>query len=149
VPGVAYTGAHSWALARNTVMGNIVDPANNFAFEVHQYFDPDSSGTSSTAVGTSIGSERIEAFQQWCRGLHFKAFLGEFAAGEDPTSLAALNDLCRTLETNADVWLGWAAWAGGEWWPENYIFSLEPAKDGRMRPQTRVLASFAQHTTAK
>ncbi len=149
VPGVAYTGAHSWNSARNTVMGNVVDPANNFAFEVHQYFDPDSSGTSSTAVGTSIGSERLEAFQQWCRKRRCKAFLGEFAAGADPTSLAALNDICRTLEANADVWLGWAAWAGGEWWPENYIFSLEPAKDGRMRPQTRVLAGFAQHTTAK
>ena len=63
VPGVAYTGAHSWISARNTVMSNVVDPANNFAFEVHQYFDPDSSGTSPTAVGASIGSERIEIFK--------------------------------------------------------------------------------------
>ena len=94
-------------------MGNVVDPAHNFAFEVHQYFDPDSSGTSSTAVGASIGSERIEAFQRWCRQNRFKAFLGEFAAGADATSLAALNDICRTLEANSDVWLGWAAWAGG------------------------------------
>ncbi len=60
VPGVAYTGAHSWISARNTVMSNVVDPANNFAFEVHQYFDPDSSGTSPTAVGASsrIGAHR-------------------------------------------------------------------------------------------
>ena len=149
VPGVAYTGAHSWVLARNIVMGNVVDPANNFAFEVHQYFDPDSSGTSPTAVGASIGSERIEAFQRWCRQNGFRAFLGEFAAGADETSLAALNDICRTLEANSDVWLGWAAWAGGNWWPEDYIFSLEPSKGGRMRPQTRVLAKFARNTAAK
>ena len=148
VPGVAYTGAHSWMSARNVVMGNVVDPANNFAFEVHQYFDPDSSGTSPTAVGASIGSERIETFQRWCRQNRFRAFLGEFAAGADETSLAALNDICRTLQANSDVWLGWAAWAGGNWWPEDYIFSLEPSKGGQMRPQTRILASFARNTAA-
>jgi endoglucanase len=149
VPGISYTGAHSWVSARNIVMGSVVDPANNFAFEAHQYFDPDSSGTSSTAVGASIGSKRTEGFQRWCRRNGFKAFLGEFAAGADETSLAALNDLCRTLQANSDVWLGWAAWAGGSWWPDDYIFTLEPTKGGQMRPQTRILASYARHTAAK
>ena len=145
VPGVAYSGAHSWITARNTVMSKLEDPAHNFAFEVHQYFDPDSSGTSPTAVKGGIGSERIEDFQRWCRQNGFKAFLGEFAAGGDATSLAALNDICRTLEVNSDVWLGWAAWAGGSWWPADYIFTLEPSKSRRMRPQTEILAKFARH----
>jgi endoglucanase len=149
VPGVAYTGAHSWIAARSTVLNKVVDPANKFAFEVHQYFDPDSSGTSGTAVGARIGTERIEAFQSWCRQNGFKAFLGEFAAGADETSLAALNDICRTLEANSDVWLGWAAWAGGSWWPDDYIFTLEPSKGGQMRPQTQILASYARHPAAK
>ena len=131
VPGVAYSGAHSWVSARNIVMGNIVDPANKFAFEVHQYFDADSSGTSPIAVGARIGSERIEVFQRWCRQNGFRAFLGEFAAGADATSLAALDDICRTLEANSDVWLGWAAWAGGTWWPDDYIFTLEPSRANR------------------
>jgi len=149
VPGVAYTGAHSWIAAGNPVMGNVIDPANKFAFEVHQYFDEDSSGTSPRAVGSRIGSERIEAFQRWCRQNGFRAFLGEFAAGADETSLAALNDICRTLEANSDVWLGWAAWAGGSWWPDDYIFTLEPSKGGHMRPQTRILASYVRHTAAQ
>jgi len=149
VPGVAYTGAHSWISARNAVMGNVVDPAHNFAFEVHQYFDPDSSGTSPAAVRAGIGSERIEDFQRWCRQNGFKAFLGEFAAGADATSLAALSDICRTLEVNSDVWLGWAAWAGGGWWPADYIFTLDPTKSGQMRPQTRILSSYARHATAR
>ena len=149
VPGISYTGAHSWVSARNIVMGNVVDPANKFAFEAHQYFDSDSSGTSPTAVGASIGSKRTEDFQRWCRQNGFKAFLGEFAAGADETSLAALNDLCRTLQANSDVWLGWAAWAGGSWWPDDYIFTLEPTKGGQMRRQTRILASYARHTAAK
>lgn len=149
VPGIAYTGAHSWISARNTVMGAVADPAHNFAFEVHQYFDPDSSGTSALAVGPTVGSDRIEEFQRWCRESNFRAFLGEFASGADDTSLAALSDLCRTLEANSDVWLGWAAWAGGSWWPDDYIFTLEPSAGGQTRPQTRTLASFARRTMAK
>jgi endoglucanase len=149
VPGVAYSGAHSWVSAGNIVMGNIVDSANRFAFEVHQYFDADSSGTSPTAVGARVGSERIEVFQRWCRRNGFRAFLGEFAAGADPTSLAALDDICRTVEANSDVWLGWAAWAGGSWWPDDYIFTLEPSKAKEMRAQTRILANCARYTATK
>jgi endoglucanase len=144
VPGVAYTGAHSWITAGNTVMGKVADPAKNFAFEVHQYFDPDSSGTSSKAVGARVGSERIEEFQRWARQSGVKAFLGEFAAGDDEVSLAALDDICSTLQANSDVWVGWAAWAGGSWWPADYIFNLEPSKNGQMRPQTKRLAGYAR-----
>ena len=148
VPGVAYTGAHSWITAGNVVMLNIVDPRKNVAFEVHQYFDTDSSGTSGKAVDAHIGSERIEEFQRWARQSGVKAFLGEFAAGDDEVSLAALNDICGTLQVNSDVWVGWAAWAGGSWWPPDYIFNLEPSKSGQMRPQTNILAGYARRDGA-
>ena len=129
-------------------MGEVLDPASNIAFEVHQYFDQDSSGTSPEAVGARIGSERIEEFQRWARRNGAKAFLGEFAAGGDEVSLAALNDICRTMESNSDVWMGWAAWAGGSWWPEDYIFNLQSSKKGQMRPQTKILAGFARRIGA-
>ena len=146
VPGVAYSGAHSWIKAGNDVMREVVDPARNFAFEVHQYFDANSSGTSPEAVGARIGSQRIEEFQQWARQRGAKAFLGEFAAGEDEVSLQALNDICQTMQSNSDVWMGWAAWAGGSWWPPDYIFNLEPSKNGQMRPQTKILAGYARRS---
>jgi endoglucanase len=149
VPGVAYTGAHSWITAGNAVMGNLADPGNNFAFEVHQYFDADSSGTSPIAVGQRIGSVRIEVFQRWARRNGFKAFLGEFAAGDNEVSLEALNDICRTLQANGDVWTGWAAWAGGSMWPADYIFNLDPSPDGETRPQTQILARYARGIGAK
>jgi endoglucanase len=131
------------------VMGNLVDPGSNFAFEVHQYFDTDSSGTSPKAVSQRIGSLRIEVFQRWARQNGFKAFLGEFAAGDDEVSLEALNDICRTLQANGDVWTGWAAWAAGSMWPADYIFNLDPSPDGETRPQTQILARYARAIGAK
>src|SRR5262249_11670346 len=45
VPGISWTGAHSWVSSGNSVdMLNIVDSGSNYAFEVHQYLDSDSSG---------------------------------------------------------------------------------------------------------
>jgi endoglucanase len=125
-------------------MGNAVDTANNIAFEVHQYLDEDSSGMSPMAMGARIGSERIEEFQRWARDSGVRAFLGEFAAGDDEVSLHALDDICQTLQANSDVWLGWAAWAGGGSWPVDYFFNLDPSKNGQIRPQTMILASYAR-----
>jgi endoglucanase len=84
VPGNGWTGAHSWGsdwygTANSTVMLSITDPASNMAFEVHQYLDGDSSGTSSSIVNETIGATRLAAFTQWCRDHNRKGFLGEFA----------------------------------------------------------------------
>jgi endoglucanase len=144
VPGVAYTGAHSWISSGNIQMRGIIDPANRFAFEVHQYLDQDSSGTSPNAVSATIGSERIRAFQDWARENGFAAVLGEFGVADNELSLEALRDLCGMLETNSDVWLGWTAWAGGTWWPQDYMFNLGPSKDGHIRRQTAILADYAR-----
>lgn len=144
VPGVDYTGAHSWISSGNTRMAELQDPLGHFAFEVHQYFDRDSSGTSDRAQSATIGAERIGAFQDWARTHGYKAFLGEFNGGRNDTGLAALDGICREMARNPDVWLGWAAWAGGPRWPEDDMFNLEPTNTHDPRPQTRVLARYAQ-----
>lgn len=144
VPGVEYSGAHSWHRLGNEAMAKVVDPLDHFAFEVHQYFDEDSSGTKPDALSGTIGSERIASFQDWARDGGFKAILGEFNGGRNPTAYNALNDLCQEMTANPDVWLGWTAWAGGPRWPEDEMFNLEPWHDGRIREQTAVLARYAK-----
>jgi endoglucanase len=148
VPGVAYTGAHSWLSSGNTAMQDVQDPAQNFVLEVHQYLDSDSSGTHDEAVSPTIGSERIKNFVAWARERKLRALLGEFGASKDTQSCTALEDLCRSIHANPDVWLGWAAWAGGAWWPEDYRFNLGPPKTGGLRPQTRILSAFARSIKA-
>jgi len=144
VPGIEYSGAHSWQRLGNTKMADVVDPLNRFAFEVHQYLDPDSSGTKPEAVSGTIGSERIAVFQAWARHHGFKAILGEFNGGRNRTSYNALADLCQEITANPDVWLGWSAWAGGPRWPDDEMFNLEPWRDGRIREQTSILAGYAK-----
>ena len=94
VPGIAWTGAYSWVSSGNSkTMLGVVDPQNYYIFEVHQYLDPDSSGTHPEAVSATIGSERLKAFTLWCRQHHQRGFLGEFGAANNPTALLATEDM--------------------------------------------------------
>ena len=122
-------------------MLNIVDPMDNFAFEMHQYLDSDSSGGSSgICVSSTIGSERLQAATTWLRDNGHRALLGEFAAGDNEVCHEALEDILSYMDDNSDVWLGWTWWAAGPWWGE-YLFTLEPTGSGDDRWPMAVLAS--------
>ncbi|TAA43579.1 glycoside hydrolase family 5 protein [Pseudoxanthomonas winnipegensis] len=150
VPGVAWTGAHSWTSAEagggvsnaDALVG-LRDPANNLAYEVHQYLDSDSSGTSPTCVSPTIGAEKLEAFTDWLRANGKRGFLGEFGAAANATCLAALDGMLGYIQDNAEVWLGWTYWAGGAWWGD-YMFSVQPNDDGSAKPQMAILSDRAR-----
>ncbi len=143
VPGNGYTGAHSWAEAwygtpNADALRAVVDPLDRYAVEVHQYLDGDSSGTSADCVGPTVGSEKMRAFTAWLRATGKKGFVAELGGGPGPVCLQALDDLVAHLEANADVYLGWAYWAGGPWW-RDYFMSLEPEGPAD-KPQMGALA---------
>ncbi len=148
VPGNAWTGAHSWndnsyGTPNGVVMKDIADSANNYAFEVHQYMDTDSSGSSANCVSQTIGAERLVEFTNWLRSNKQRGFLGEFAGGRNATCLSGIDKMLDYVDANDDVWLGWTYWAAGPWWGED-IFTLEP-KNGVDRPQ---MAELLKHISS-
>jgi endoglucanase len=148
VPGNQWTGAWTWNAtwyqgANATHMLNIVDPADNFAFDVHQYFDANGSGTSAQISGNNVnlGVERLTAFTNWLHAHDRNGFLGEFALAEsrfgdglnaDGPQIGdeTLRNTLSYLEANDDVWLGWTWWAAGPWYTD-FMFSLEPTNLGQ------------------
>ena len=117
-------------------MLNIVDPGNNYVYEVHQYLDTDSSGTSTTVVSPTIGVERLPDFTEWLIANDRKAFLGEFAVansmiGSDPSQIGdeAINNMLGYMADNSEVWTGFTWWAGGPWWGD-YMYTIEPTNLG-------------------
>ena len=152
VPGTAYSGAHSWLSAAagggtsngQALLATIRDPSNRIAFEVHQYLDQNSSGTSGQCVSASVGRERLRAFTDWLRSNGKVGFLGEFGVGTDATCLSALDDMLSFIADNGDVWLGWSYWAAGAWWKSDYPFNVQPGKDGSDKAQTPILSRHAK-----
>jgi endoglucanase len=167
VPGNGWTGAHSWAqnwygTPNANVMLSIADPLDNFAFDVHQYLDHDSSGTSAQ-IGTNqnpnnvnIGVERLTTFTQWLHTNNRRGFLGEFAVansrigsgtsgGQPQIGDEALENMLNYMAAHEDVWLGWTWWAAGPWWSE-YQFTLEPTALGQPSQTDRpAMAVLQQH----
>jgi endoglucanase len=88
VPGNGFTGAWSWTnppgnfygTPNAQVMGGVVDSFNNFAYEVHQYLDADSSGSSDDIVSETIGAERLVDFTNWLRANNARGFVRTIAA---------------------------------------------------------------------
>lgn len=145
VPGTYWSGAHSWTKNRGSISNaaafqDLRDPADNIAFEVHQYFDADYSGTSNECQSETVGQEALEKFTQWLRDNKQRGFLGEFGAANNPVCLAALDLSLQYVSENSDVWMGWTYWAAGAWWGD-YMFSVHPSPDGD-NPQMEVLLKY-------
>ncbi len=143
VPGNGWTSAQGWAANGNDVaMLKLKDPANHYVFEVHFYFDSDSSGSKPMVTSPTIGVERLKDFTLWCRKNHVRGFLGEFGAVDSPEAATAVDATLTFMEKNPDVWIGYTWWSAGPWWGD-YMFSVEP-KNGQDRPQMAYLEPHFQ-----
>lgn len=146
VPGTAWTGAHSWTSnyygTPNAVsMLQIKDPQNNYAYEVHQYFDRDSSGTTADCVTEDIGAKRLAALHTWLQANNKKAFLGEFGAAKSDICYAATYNLLTAIHQNPTLWIGWTYWSAGPWLG-NYMFALPLQPTAGALSQLDVLKKF-------
>ncbi len=146
VPGNGWTGGHSWLKnfyadespnsgqigpngyrvgSNAEEMLNIVDPLNNFMFDIHQYLDSDFAGVVDFCVSETIGVETLQEVTAWLKRHNHKGFLGEFGGGRGQTCLNALRNMTTFMNDNPDQWIGWSYWAAGPWWGE-YFSTLEP-----------------------
>jgi endoglucanase len=139
VPGTRWTGAHSWFTSggdsgKSNADALISIQDSNFAFEFHQYFDYDFSGTNSICRSPSNDVLiRVQAVTNWLKTNNKRGFLGEFGVGDNALCSEAANLVLSHLDGNSDVWLGWTWWPAGPWWG-NYFMSIEP-KSGIDAPQ--------------
>lgn len=143
VPGTIWTGAHSWEEEREggangTVMLGIEDPADNHAYEVHQYLDADFSGKADTCTRADDAVAALERFTDWLKRNNKRGFLGEFGGAADKTCLDGLARMTALVGRESAVWTGWAYWAGGDWWPATEPLNIQPTADGD-QPQLAAL----------
>ncbi|THF47008.1 glycoside hydrolase family 5 protein [Allorhizobium terrae] len=152
VPGVAWTGAHSWQSERpgganSVVMLGVKDSANNYAYEVHQYFDADYSGTKAECSGAAGAIAGVENVTKWLRANGKRGYLGEFGAAGDPACVKAIKEMTGVVEANRDLWVGWAYWVAGDWWSPKEPLNIQPGPSGD-RPQLAGLKPFLMDFSA-
>ena len=119
--------------------GEIVDPENNWALELHLYMDADSTGTyRKPVVSAEIGAQRLAGAIAWSKQTHIRIFLGETNAPATPLGLAALRNTLGQITAAPDVFWGVALWGGGPWWKPDYPLRLDPI-NGKDQPQFTLL----------
>jgi len=131
VPGDSWSSANRWQSVHGPAAW-ITDPANNFLYEAHQYFDSDESGTYSKSYDTelaanpnlaTVGSTRVQHFLDWCHSNNVRGYLGEFGVPDtDSRWWAVLDDFLQTLDAAG---MSSSYWAAGEWWG-TYALSVQP-----------------------
>lgn len=131
VQGNYWSGMHSWLTTDNATIftpDNIKDPQNNYALDIHQYLDEDSSGSKPECVTDIVSHANMDAFLAWAKKNRVKVFVSEFGAPNTPTCAKSLTDFLNYLEAHTDVFVGWTAWSGGHAWnaAPGYLLGLSP-----------------------
>jgi endoglucanase len=149
IPGDGWSSGNRW-LTTHGPNSWIHDPANNFAYEAHQYFDRDESGTYALSYDSelartpdlaTIGRTRIAHFTGWCRANAVRGVVDEFGIpASDPRWAAVMDDFLAALDAAG---MDGAYWAAGEWWG-SYALSVQPAANFTQdKPQMATLQAHA------
>ncbi len=134
IEGNSWANAYYWP----DVNGNapfITDPANNYYYEAHLYFDHDYSGTyawtydqelandEDPAFGPNVGADRVAPFVTWCATNNVPCYLGEFGLpNDDPRWLPVLDSFLAAVDAAK---MPATYWAAGELWG-SYPLSVQP-----------------------
>lgn len=153
VPGTAWSGAHSWMTAidgepNGVAMAKFSDPANNFAFEFHQYLDDNFSGTKGNCSRAEDAEQALKNVTAWLKSNGYRGMLGEFGAPKGDACVIGLKAMVDVVEENKDVWTGWTYWVAGDWWSEDEPLNIQPTRKGD-RPQLQALLPALRDLSAE
>ena len=144
VSGGRWSGVHEWEKPKSgasnaSAFAQFQDPLKRTWIEVHQYADPNYSGTGQTCVPAANFTNMFDNIARWAKTNNQRLFLGEFGTPANQACLEALDAMLAQMKDER-VWRGWTYWAAGSWWG-SYPLSVEP-QHGRDAPQTRILKRY-------
>ncbi len=144
VSGDSWANASGWA-AKNPNL-DTQDPADRLVYEAHCYFDDNNSGTYNQGYDAEgaypmIGVDRVSDFVEWLQARGAAGFVGEYGVPRDDNRwLTVLDNMLAYLQSQG---VSGTYWAGGPWWPSNYLLSCEPTNNLTVdRPQMSVLEQY-------
>ena len=144
-----FIGGDSWSSAERWVLIHgadswINDPADNFYYEAHLYFDEDASGRYFLSYDQErarnpnldqIGPERLHPFRTWCANNEVRCFVGEYGIpNNDDRWLTVLDNLLTAMD---QANMAGTYWAAGDWWG-GYALSVQP-ENGEPKRQLATL----------
>lgn len=128
--GTNFANAGAFPSASGPALSKITNPdgtTSNLVFEVHQYFDSDTTGTH-----VDCSQNEVSTFQNlasYLKSIGRKAFVGELGGGNVQDCVDLIGASLDVLISNKDVFMGWTSWSAGTF-PASYPLSEVPNSDG-------------------
>lgn len=126
--GAHWSGMHSWVSEKDYkgqtnadvfIPVNIKDKINNYAINVHQYFDADHSGTNVHC--TNLPESKIKDFINWAQKHDLRFMVTEFGGADAGNCHGMIQDFLSLIHDSKQL-LGWTLWSGGRHWGD-YMLS--------------------------
>lgn len=156
IEGMSFSNASGW-VSKNAVTngGWITDPADNYMYSAHHYFDGDLSGQYKKSFDAEGGTQTIKTrvvngihdFIDWCQMYGERGLIGEFGVPGNDTRWNEILDAC--LDELDAAGMDATYWQGSTW-STNDPVSLLPINYKTTIPTDRPqLATLLQHLTKK
>lgn len=143
VEGNGWSGLHSWndsavgtdSKSNANLMNEIIDQDNNYAIDVHQYFDSNGSGTHPECQPLTNFQTYLHwaDFKAWVNKYKVKVFLSEFGSPSNGSNCASdanylLSQIAGLQYTDSTGgFIGWTTWFTSHSWTG--LLSMQPASD--------------------
>jgi len=152
VEGLAWSSSYQWEANNNSPTGWISDPANNFLYSAHIYFDYDRTGTYKRTYDEElalnpelemVGVNRAMDFLNWCSKNNVRGYFGEFGVPKDDIRWnKVLDNFMSVLDRYG---MDATYWAGGEGWSSTYNLNCNSV-NGVDAPMMSVLVNHLSGT---
>jgi hypothetical protein len=153
VEGTGWSSSYQWEANNDSPTGWITDPADNFMYSAHIYFDYDRTGTYQKTYDEEIainpdlemiGVQRAMDFLVWCNKNNVRGYFGEFGTPKDDLRWNPV--LENFLEALDAYGMDATYWSGGAF-GDSYNLNLNPV-NGVDAIQMRVLTGHLSGTLA-
>lgn len=146
VPGYSWQAARFWQDTNKDL--RVADSANKVIYTAHIYFDKDNSGLYSEKVedakpDPAMVAPMVKPFTDWLATNQVLGMFTEYGVPQDRAWQPVLKAFLKIMDTHPNV-VGGTYWASGAWWGD-YPLSVEPSKDGVVKPQFVQLLGFPTH----
>ena len=132
LPGTGYTSAAGFNTNSAPALSKVTNPdgsTSGLVYDVHKYFDSDSSGTSSSCKDDPQIDSAFGPLATYLKSAGRKALLTETGGGDGTDCTGQDGPVSKAFDfmaQNSDVFLGWVGWAAGSF-KIDYTISETPS----------------------
>lgn len=148
LPGTVYANAGVFVDQSAPALSTVTNPDGSFdnlIYEVHQYFDDKGGKLTSCDTSSTAGFQSIfSSLGDYLRANNRMAFIGELGGGNTDSCVETVCAVLDTINSYADVYLGWTSWAAGNFRDDYELYESPDGDNDQLLVSSCFVPKFHQ-----